>query len=226
MKLSVLYEDNHLIAVDKPPGVPTMGAAPGVESVVDHVKQYLAKKYNKPGAVYLGVVSRLDAPVTGVLMFARTSKAAGRLSAAFRDRKVEKHYLAAVAGRPDPPSQELVHYLRKDERQRRMHTTNANAPDAQRAHLIFETLEEHDRHSIVRVELGSGRKHQIRVQLAKVGHPILGDERYGGPKGFTNGIALHARRLALEHPVRREPLEVVAPLPIAWRRLASRSLGE
>lgn len=223
MKLSVLYEDNHLLAVDKPAGVPTMGAAPGVESMVDHAKHYLAEKYNKPGAVYLGVVSRLDAPVSGVLLLARTSKAAARLTEAFRQRQVEKTYLAAVEGQPDPADQHLVHYLRKDERQKRMHTTHADAPDAKRAELTFETVEHHPQHSVLKIELGTGRKHQIRVQLAKIGHPILGDTRYGGPEGFPVGIALHARQLQLEHPVRREPLEVTAPLPASWHRLTTAS---
>lgn len=223
MKLTVLYEDNHLLAVQKPSGYATMGAAPGVETVLDFAKQYVARKYNKPGAVYLGVVSRLDAPVSGVLLLARTSKAAGRLTEAFRARRVEKRYLAAVVGHPDPPEQRLEHHVRKDNRARRMHTTTANATDARLAVLRYETLETRPQHTVLRVELETGRKHQIRVQLSKIGHPILGDQKYGGPawaKGPPSAIALHAHRLKLEHPVRREPLEIVAPLPPGWRRIS------
>ncbi|HYO24553.1 MAG TPA: RluA family pseudouridine synthase [Lacipirellulaceae bacterium] len=214
--LDVLYEDNHLLAVNKPALLPTMGVAPDEPSLLRLAKEWLRQKYEKPGAVYLGVVSRLDAPVTGVLLVAKTSKAAARLSEAFRARQVRKLYVAAVAGRVDLPSGTLEHFLRKDERHRKVHVTHAGAPDAQAARLDYRMVAAVGEFALLEVEPETGRKHQIRVQLAKVGHPILGDMKYGGPPGFSPGIALHARQLELEHPVRREPLSLEAPLPRSW----------
>lgn len=216
MSLDVLYEDNHLLVVNKPAGIATMGVRDDRPTMLSVAKEYIRTKYNKPGNVYLGVVSRLDAPVTGVLLIARTSKAARRLTESFRSRSVEKCYLALVEGHPSESQATLEHYLRKDERHRKMHTTSASAPDAQRAVLRYEVLSEQAETSLVRVELDTGRKHQIRVQLAKIGHAIVGDRKYGSTRAFPQGIALHSRRIALEHPVRKTPLEVVAPLPAYW----------
>lgn len=216
MQLAVLYEDNHLLVVNKPPGLPTMGVADDRASVLTVAKDYLRDKYNKPGNVYLGIVSRLDAPVTGVLVIARTSKAASRLTEQFRRREVTKSYLALVAGHPDQQSGRLEHYLRKDERHRKMHTTSASTPDAQHAALSFEVVQTLGESSLVRVELETGRKHQIRVQLAKWGHPIVGDRKYGSTLAFPQGIALHSHRLVMEHPVRKEPMEIIAPPPAWW----------
>lgn len=217
-RLHVLYEDNHLLVVAKPAMLPTMGVGPGKPSLLDAAKEYIRQKYAKPGNVYLGVVSRLDAPVTGVVLFARTSKGAGRLAEQFRARKVEKMYWAAVEGGVDPPADELVHFVRKDERHRRVHVTHAGADGAQEARLQYHLLAHRGDDSLIEVALETGRKHQIRVQLAKVGHPVLGDQKYGAVRPFPRGIALHARRLVVIHPVRREPLELVAPLPNAWRK--------
>lgn len=220
MQLSVVYEDNHLLALNKPPGLPTMGAGPGTPTLLEHARRYLAEKYDKPGNVYLGVVSRLDAPVTGLLMMARTSKAAGRLSIAFRDRSVNKFYLAAVEGQPPEPSATLVHHLRKDDRNRRMHTTTPAADGAQRAELSYQLIASGKRGGVLLVRLGTGRKHQIRVQLAKIGCPILGDRKYGAtPLDRFEGIGLHSWRLRFEHPVRREPRMLSVPPPESWRRL-------
>lgn len=216
MSLDVLYEDNHLLVVDKPPGIATMGVRDDRPTLLSLAKEYIRDKYNKPGNVYLGVVSRLDAPVTGVLLIARTSKAARRLTEAFRSRSVEKSYLALVEGHPSERAGRLENYLRKDERHRKMHTTTPSAPDAQRAVLDYEVLSEQSDTSLVRVTLKTGRKHQIRVQLAKLGHPIVGDRKYGASRPFPQGIALHSHRLVLEHPVRKEPLEVIAELPKYW----------
>lgn len=217
-RLKVLYEDNHLLAVEKPPGLPTMGAAAGVPTLLERAKEYIARKHNKPGNVYLGVVSRLDAPVTGVVLIARTSKAAARLSAAFRERRVEKSYLAAVEGVPDQPRATLTHYLRKDERHRKVHATTPEAPDAQRAELGYEMLKEGPLGGLLLVKPVTGRKHQIRVQLAKIGCPIVGDRKYGATNELREGIALHAWRLGIVHPVRREPLELQSDPPASWRR--------
>lgn len=224
--LRVLHEDNHLLAVAKPAGAPTQGAAPGVESVLDMAKAYIAKKYDKPGNVYLGVVSRLDAPVTGLLLLARTSKAAGRLSEAFRLRSVEKLYLATVEGEPPPCPESLVHHLVKDERNQRMVATHADAPGAQRAELSYEVLLSRGGRSLVAVRLLTGRKHQIRVQLAKIGCPILGDRKYGSSEPYEPGIALHAWRLGIEHPVRREPLELECGPPPRWGRWSPGDLAK
>ena len=219
ISLDVLYEDNHLLAVNKPALLATMGVDASRDSLLDVAKEYIAKKYDKPGKVYLGIVSRLDAPVTGVVLLARTSKSAARLSAAFRDREVLKEYLAVVEGEPHSESGELVHFLRHDERHRKVHTTSAQTPGAQEARLRYRVLGSRDGLSLLRIELLTGRKHQIRVQLAKVGCSVVGDLKYGSRREFTPGIALHSWQLSVEHPVRHEPLEIVAPLPASWRRL-------
>lgn len=196
-----------------------MGVDASRESLLDRAKAYIAEKYDKPGNVYLGVVSRLDAPVTGVVLLARTSKAAARLSELFRKRDVVKEYLAVVEGEPETESGELVHFLRHDDRHRKVHVTSSQTPDAQEARLRYKVLDSRDGLSLLQVELLTGRKHQIRVQLAKVGCPIVGDRKYGSGREFSPGIALHSRRLVVAHPVKHEPVEIVAPLPASWRRL-------
>lgn len=236
--LEVLYEDNHLLAVNKPAMLPTMGVAADRPSLLATAREYIGEKYRKPGNVYLGIVSRLDAPVTGVVLLARTSKAAARLSQQFRDRDVQKCYLALVAGPVEPAAGRLVHYLRKDERHRKMHVTAESTPHAQRAELDYRLLR-HDkenrssdnppglpfslsprlrRHTLLEIELLTGRKHQIRVQLAKAGWPVVGDRKYGSAETFPSGIALHAWQLELEHPVRRTVLSIEAPLSPAWMK--------
>jgi 23S rRNA pseudouridine1911/1915/1917 synthase len=216
--LEILYEDNHLLAVNKPAMLPTMGVAENAESLLTVAKEYIREKYDKPGNVYLGIVSRLDAPVTGLVVIARTSKAAARLTESFRSRKVRKVYLAAVEGSPPDQSGTLEHYLRKDERHRKMHVTHESAEGAQAARLSYRVLGAAGGLSLLEVELDTGRKHQIRVQLAKVGCPVVGDRKYGAATQFPSGIALHSRFLELEHPVRRERMTLTAPLPAAWRR--------
>jgi 23S rRNA pseudouridine1911/1915/1917 synthase len=221
MALEVLYEDNHLLAVNKPAGLPTMGVAAGQPSLLEVAKAYIRQKHHKPGNVYLGTVSRLDAPVTGVSLFARTSKAAARLAAQFRGRDVEKTYWAIVAGRPDPRDAELIDWLVKDERHRRMHVAAAGSPAAQEARLTYELLHEYAEHSLLRVKLETGRKHQIRLQLASRGHAIVGDRKYGSEDEFAAGIALHARRLVVEHPTLHTRLMITAALPRSWARWVS-----
>jgi 23S rRNA pseudouridine1911/1915/1917 synthase len=223
--LDVLYEDNHLLAVNKPAMLPTMGVADDRPSLLAAAKDYIRQKYNKPGNVYLGIVSRLDAPVTGVVLLARTSKAAGRLSRQFRERDVEKFYWAIVAGPVDPSEGQLVDYLRKDERHRRMHVTSANSPDAQRAELTYRVLKSAGSVSLLEVQPLTGRKHQIRLQLSQSGFPIFGDRKYGSSRPFPTGIALHSRRLVIEHPVSKMQLEIEAPLPASWQRLLKAGSG-
>lgn len=213
----VLYEDNHLLVVNKPALLPTMGVAADEESLINQAKQYIGQKYSKPGDVYLGIVSRLDAPVTGVVVIARTSKAAARLTEQFRTQQVEKIYWAMADGSVQPAAGRLVDWVLKDERHRRMEIVAPGTPNSQEARLNYRTLKSFARTALVEVQLETGRKHQIRLQLSHAGTPIVGDRKYGGEQPFANGIALHARRLTLVHPVKKEPLEFVAPLPASWR---------
>ena len=218
ISLDVLFEDNHLLVVNKPAPLATMGTAADEGSLVKIAKQYLKGKYQKPGNVYLGVVSRLDAWVTGVLVMARTSKAAGRLSEQFRNRSVRKRYLALVEGCPPQAKFELTDYLVKSERHKRMQVVpQGQTQDAHRAELKAQVLARQNDVSLLDIELVTGRKHQIRVQLENCGVPILGDRKYGGERPFERGIALHAYRLHLEHPVKRVPLDFVCAPPVYWQ---------
>jgi len=214
----VLYEDNHLLAVVKPAGLPTMGTPGDRPTLLAVAKEYVKRRYRKPGNVYLGVMSRLDAPVSGVVLLARTSKAAARLTEQFRDHTVEKSYWAVVEGRIEPPSGALVDWLAQDARHRRMHIVGPTAPGAKRAVLSYRTLSLVRNHSWLEVRLETGRKHQIRLQLAHGGHPIVGDRKYGAREVFASGIALHARRLAVTHPTTGARLTFEAPPPESWRR--------
>jgi 23S rRNA pseudouridine1911/1915/1917 synthase len=213
----ILYEDNHLLAVSKPVGLPTMGVAAGEPSLLALAKDYIKERYQKPGNVYLGAMSRLDAPVSGIVLFARTSKAAARLTEQFRTRTVDKTYWALVRG-PIPDAGQWVDWIVKDERHRKMHISRRGEPGAQEAKLSYRRLADFGTATLIEVELETGRKHQIRLQLSSRGFPILGDRKYGSPDSFPAGIALHARRLRIEHPTRAETLEFEAPLPAAWRR--------
>ena len=215
----ILYEDNHLLAVVKPAGLPTMGVGAGKPSLLEAARRYVKQRYRKPGNVYLGVMSRLDVPVTGVVLLARTSKAARRLTEQFRTHVVEKTYWAIVEGNIQPAAGSCLDWVGQDERHRRMHVVGPNAPGAKEARLSYQRLAAVGQDSLLEVTLETGRKHQIRLQLAHRGHPVLGDLKYGSRRAFSAGIALHARRLVISHPVRGEPLELVAPLPEAWRRL-------
>ncbi len=217
--LEVLYEDNHLLAVNKPALLATMGTAPGEPSLLALAKEYIKQKYAKPGEAYLGVVSRLDAMVTGVTLFARTSKAAARLSEQFRMREVQKTYWAVVEGDDVPASGECVDWLRKDDAAHRMVVVAPNSRAAQEARLSFRRLERVSSGALLEITLETGRKHQIRVQLASRGWAVLGDRKYDARRPFELGIALHARSLTVLHPTRQEPIEINAPLPPSWRRL-------
>lgn len=216
-QLDVLYEDNHLLVVNKQAMLPTMGVADDQPSLIKIAKEYIREKYNKPGNVYLGVVSRLDAPVTGVTLLARTSKAASRLSADFRDRKTRKIYWAVVNGVLPEETDTLEHYLRKDDRHRKMHVTHADCPDAQLARLSYRVLKKSAESSLLEIQLETGRKHQIRVQLAKLGFPIIGDRKYGSERPFSQGIALHARELGVDHPTLGQSMTFTAPVPKYWK---------
>ncbi len=207
----IIFEDNHLLVVDKPADVATMGLEAGQSSMVKLAAQYLKEKYNKPGNVFVGVVSRLDQRVSGVLVFARTSKAASRLSQQIRDRQVSKRYLAWVEGRlqvaPEQDWIEVQHWLNKNETRQRMEVVTRDSREAKHARLRMRLLAVWKNTSLVEIDLITGRKHQIRVQLAEVGHPVLGDKKYGASRPFSKGIALHCFRICLLHPTRKEPMK-------------------
>jgi 23S rRNA pseudouridine1911/1915/1917 synthase len=215
--LEILYEDNHVLVVNKPAGIPTQGAGPGEPSLVQLAKQYIKSKYSKPGNVYLGVVSRLDSRVSGIVIFARTSKAAARLSSEFAQGTADKTYWAIVEGTPQPPSGSCLDWLIHDDNRQRVVISSANVPGAKEARLSYVTLGMARAGTWLEVKLETGRKHQIRVQLANRGWPIRGDTKYRATQSWPSGIALHARRLELAHPVRETRLELTAPLPAPWR---------
>ncbi|HEY1380918.1 MAG TPA: RluA family pseudouridine synthase [Gemmataceae bacterium] len=222
--LDVLYEDNHCLAIAKPAGVPSTHFD-GTEETIDRaVKGYLKAKYAKPGNVFLGVVHRLDKPTSGVLLFARTSKAAARLAEQFREGAVEKVYWAVVEGEPPQPAGTLEDWLRKDESAGRVEVVPPERPSsagypagAKRALVHYHRKAGHGGLTLVELRPQTGRTHQLRVQLAHRRHPVVGDFKYGSETPFAPGIALHARRLTFLHPTRHEPVTVTADLPRSWR---------
>lgn len=216
--LTVLLEDNHSLAVAKPAGWLTMGDATGDTTLLDAAKEYIKTKYAKPGAVFLGVVHRLDRPVSGVVLYARTSKAAARFSEQFRAHSVEKVYLAAVTGRVDAAEGDLHDWLLKDEQNNRSRSVKPHAAGALECRLGFRRLQETSRGTLLEIRPQTGRSHQIRVQLATRGWAILGDSKYGGTRDFLpHAIGLHAWKLTVQHPVTKEPLPITCPLPAGWQ---------
>jgi 23S rRNA pseudouridine1911/1915/1917 synthase len=210
--LVVVYEDNHCLAVVKPAGLLTAGDKTGDVSLVDQVRDYLRTKYKKPGNVFVGVVHRLDRPVAGVVLFARTSKAAARLSEHFRSGRVEKIYQALVEGRVVAREGLLVDRLVKDHKTnvvRRAADANKD-PRARKSRLSFRRLKSTPTTTLLEIQPMTGRSHQIRVQLAAAGHPIVGDRKYGSKRPFQEGIALRAVRLTFEHPTTKVPITVEA----------------
>lgn len=225
MSVRILYEDNHLLVLDKPAVLATMGALPEKPSLVQLAKDDLKRRFHKPGNVYLGVMSRLDSMVSGVVVLAKTSKAAGRLTEQFRNRRVAKTYWAIVEGLAPPGPVDCVDWLVRDQPHQCVRLCAADAPDAQEARLTYRRLGQCEGLCWLEIDLHTGRKHQIRVQLAGRGLPILGDQKYGAGRAFTPGIALHARSLTLEHPVRKEPMTFLADPPASWRSLGFPTIG-
>jgi 23S rRNA pseudouridine1911/1915/1917 synthase len=215
--LRVLYEDNHCLAVFKPAGLLTIGDRTGDVSLVDQVRDDLRIRYHKPGNIFVGVVHRLDRPVAGVVLFARTSKAAARLAEQFRTGRVTKVYQALVEGRVAASKGTLVDRLVKDRETNIVRRTTKATPAAREGSLSFRRLKTLPDATLLEIEPHTGRSHQIRVQLAAMGHPILGDRKYGSKRPFREGIALRAVRLVFEHPVRKIPVTVAAT--VDWQTL-------
>lgn len=214
--MHVIYEDNHLCVVSKPAGLATMGALPGVPTALEIAKAGIARRYNKPGAVYLGVVSRLDSAVSGVLVFARTSKAAARLSAQFRDRTAKKTYVALASEPPPKKSDSLKCWMRHDDHRRLTVPANSHEADAQECSLDYQVLGSGNGQCLLRITPHTGRKHQIRAQLLSLGSPIVGDRKYKNNDIFPAGIALHALSLQLQHPVLNETFTFSDFPPATW----------
>ncbi len=219
MNLQVLFEDNHLIAVNKEPGLLVHSDITEDTPLSEFVKDYVKVRYQKPGAVFLGVIHRLDRPVSGVVVFARTSKALSRMNDLFKAREVQKTYWAITRERPQPLEGHLEHYIGKD-RDRNIAvafdklSSRAKAMAAKRSDLEYRLVGELDNRCFLEVKPHTGRPHQIRVQLAKMGWPIVGDVKYGYPQPNTDGsICLHCRSLSFLHPVKKEPVQIVAEPP-------------
>jgi len=212
--LQILYEDNHLIVINKRAGDLVQGDKTGDAPLSDILKAYIQEKYNKPGQVFLGVVHRLDRPTTGAVIFARTSKALERMNKIMRDRQAHKIYWALVEGDPKPEEQTLVHYLKKNPKNNKSTAFPRPSDQSKKAILHYKKRAKLDFYSLLEIELETGRHHQIRCQLSVIGHPIKGDLKYGSKRSNKNGgIHLHAREIRFEHPVKKTELIIQAPLP-------------
>ena len=212
--MDVVYEDNHIIIVNKRSSEIVQGDKTGDRPLVEEVKEYIKEKYHKPGNVFLGVVHRLDRPVSGLVVFARTGKALARLNEMFRTKEVKKTYWAIVGNCPASPEGELCHWLVRNEKQNKSYAYDAERPGAKQAILDYRLIGRSDRYYLLDVDLKTGRQHQIRCQLAKIGCPIKGDLKYGAPRSNPDGsISLHARRVRFIHPVSKKEICVEAPLP-------------
>lgn len=212
--MTVIYEDNHIIVVNKTASEIVQGDKTGDTPLSETVKQYLKEKYNKPGNVFLGVTHRLDRPVSGLVVFAKTSKALSRLNDMFRNGEVKKTYWAIVRNRPQELEGELTNWLVRNEKQNKSYAYDKEVKDSKKAVLCYKTIGHSQNYHLLEVDLKTGRHHQIRCQLAKMGCPIKGDLKYGSPRSNPDGsICLHARRIAFVHPVSKESIEIEAPVP-------------
>jgi len=227
----ILLEDGPVLVVNKPAGLLTVGAKPGILTLERQIKDYLKARFQKPGNVYLGIPHRLDRPVSGVMLFARNSKAAARLAEEFRERKVQKIYWAVVEEAPQPAEGLLIDWLLKDPETAHVRVVDPATPGAREARLRYRTLESAGAGTLLEIELETGRTHQIRVQLAARGWYVLGDSQYGAQRALVlpstedsqpvggAPIALHSRSLTFRHPIRYDSVTVIAPLPQNWSTL-------
>ncbi len=216
-QLHVLYEDNHLLVVVKPFGLLVQGDKTGDISLLEIAKQWLIAKYQKPGDAFVGLVHRLDRPVSGVLVFAKTSKAASRLSIQFRERTVKKSYLAVVEGSISPSAGRLLHYIRKRPDNRRVHISSDPIEAGSKAELTYNAIEDTDNLSLISVNIHTGRHHQIRAQFSYIGHPIVGDYKYKSRIELSHkNIALFAHQISFTHPTLKTLQTFQAPLPHQW----------
>ncbi len=212
--VGLIYEDNHIIIVNKRAGEIVQGDKTGDVPLSEEVKAYIKERYHKPGDVFLGVVHRLDRPVSGLVLFARTSKALTRLAEMFRTRQVHKTYWAIVANQPPQPEGTLTHWLTRNPKNNTARAYDREVPGSKQAILDYRVIGHSDRYWLLEVDLHTGRHHQIRCQLAKMGCPIRGDLKYGAPRSNPDGgISLHARRLWFEHPVSHQLIDLTAPVP-------------
>ena len=221
--MQVVYEDNHIIIVSKRSGEIVQGDKTGDRTLADDVKAYIKEKYAKPGNVFLGVAHRLDRPVWGLVVFAKTSKALARLNDMFRNGEVKKTYWAIVKNKPKQEEGELVNWLVRNEKQNKSYAYDTERPGAKQAILHYRLIASSDRYYLLEIDLKTGRHHQIRCQLAHMGCPIKGDLKYGFERSNRDGgISLHARSAALIHPVSKQSLHIEAPVPNdpLWRALA------
>lgn len=210
----ILYEDNHIIIVNKTPGEIVQGDKTGDQPLSEKVKEYLKEKYNKPGNVFCGVTHRLDRPTSGIVVFAKTSKALSRLNDMFRNGEVDKTYWAIVKDRPPKEEDQLTHYLIKNEKNNKSNAYTSERPHTKKAVLHYRLIATSQNYYLLEIDLETGRHHQIRVQLARIGCPIKGDLKYGAARSNPDGsISLHARTISFVHPVSKEEILVTAPLP-------------
>jgi 23S rRNA pseudouridine1911/1915/1917 synthase len=212
--LQVLHEDNHLIIVNKRPGDIVQGDKTGDMPLSEVVKEYIKIKYNKPGNVYLGVVHRLDRPTSGIVLFAKTSKALPRLNKLFKEKDAKKTYWAIVKNAPPKQEDTLVHFMKRNPKQNKSYAHIKEVPDSKKAILEYRILKTLNNYFLLEIDLQTGRHHQIRSQFSSIGSPIKGDLKYGFDRSNKDGsIHLHARKLVFNHPVKKEMLEVIAPPP-------------
>ncbi|MBP8945136.1 MAG: RluA family pseudouridine synthase [Paludibacteraceae bacterium] len=212
--MEILYEDNHLIAINKTNSDIVQGDKTGDEPLSEKVKKYLKEKYNKPGAVFLGVPHRLDRPVSGVVLFAKTSKALSRLNVMFQNQEIKKTYWAIVRQKPSHREGNLEHFLVRNEKLNRTFAYDEPVNDSKKAILSYKILASSDYYYLLEIYPKTGRHHQIRCQLAKIGSPIKGDLKYGYPRSDKNGgISLHARKIEFVHPVSNQLIQITAPVP-------------
>ena len=213
-KLEIIYEDNHIIAVNKKAGDLVQGDQTGDVTLADDVKAYIKNKYNKPGDVFLGIVHRIDRPVSGVVLFARTSKALVRLNKMFQDKTIKKTYWAIVDQRPEIEEGRLVHYIKKNQDKNRSNLFDKEKHGAKEAILNYQLIVSFTNYHLLEINLETGRHHQIRAQLARIGCHIKGDLKYGAKRSNENGgICLHSRSISFEHPTLKEPITITATPP-------------